>query len=550
MEIFKCEICGELKQSKSGLITHLQKHKISYIDYKSKFNIKEPTAMCKTCGKDIPLKRQYCSRTCSAADKDLQKSKGVKKIPNDKAKKLVCNICGCEIFDINNYSGSATTHLKSVHNITNKDYLAFYTVKDVEHRELFKCPLCEWTTADLENKSGWFTTHIKQKHNLEIDNFLIQYPEYSYLWKHHFNKKHRENFLFESIDNYVECKICGEKFKFITNSHLKLHGITQLEYKDKYGAICSITTSKILAQNYLNTLATYSDGRFISIAEQEIKNYIVSLGIQVTQSERKLISPYELDIYIPDYNIAIEYNGLYYHSELNGKDEKYHINKTNMCKQKSVQLIHIFEDEWLNKKDIVKNRLRHILNKNDNTIYARKCNVQLIDKRNKSIFLNEIHLQGNDKSIIDIGMFFEGELVSVMTFCKPRISLGSRGKTDHVYELSRFAAKHNIIGGFSKILKFFINNYKPNKIITYSDNRWGTGNVYEINGFTKISDGAPNYWYMNNYDIRYHRYNFTKNRIVEKFKGDPTLSEWDNMIQLGYDRIWDCGSSKYELIIK
>ena len=117
----------------------------------------------------------------------------------------------------------------------------------------------------------------------------------------------------------------------------------------------------------------------------------------------------------------------------------------------------------------------------------------------------------------------------------------------------RFSTSKNIVGGASKLLAYFIKVYKPIKIISYADRRWSTGNLYEKLGFTFISNTSPNYYYINignGSDIRHHRYGFAKHTLQEKLPiFNDSLSEWKNMQVNGWDRIWDCGSIKYQLIL-
>jgi hypothetical protein len=280
--------------------------------------------------------------------------------------------------------------------------------------------------------------------------------------------------------------------------------------------------------------------------QREIFEYLKQLlNCEVLYNDRKILDGKELDIFIPSKNIAIEYNGLYWHSELNGKDKNYHIQKSIKCKNKNIRLIQIFSDEWVNKNKIVKSRLKHIFGINDTIIYARKCEIKEIDSKIKNNFLNEYHIQAEDKSKIKLGLFYENELVSVMTFGNYRIALGQSSTKDE-YELSRFASKHRIVGGAGKLLKHFIRNYKPKKIISYADYRWSDGNLYNKIGFNFIGLTCPNYWYIKDYEIREHRFKYRKNILVELLeKFDPALTEWQNMQSNNYDRIWDCGNLKF-----
>ena len=295
-----------------------------------------------------------------------------------------------------------------------------------------------------------------------------------------------------------------------------------------------------------------------SVFEKEITDYIKSLlpTEKIEENIKTILSNnYELDIYIPSKNIAIECNGLFWHGELGGnKGKSYHLNKTTECEAKGIRLIHIFEDEWILTSDIVKDKLSHILNNNNNnSIYARNCEIKEVSTNDKNIFLEKYHIQGKDKSKIKIGLYYNNELVAIMTFGDKRIFMNIKS-TNHEYELIRYATSESVIGGSSKILSYFIKTYNPKKIISYADRRWthSKNNLYEKIGFIKVSDGTPNYWYFGrdgNYR-RFHRYGFAKHTLPKRLASfDSTLSEWENMKNNGWDRIWDCGNLKYEMNI-
>jgi len=221
------------------------------------------------------------------------------------------------------------------------------------------------------------------------------------------------------------------------------------------------------------------------------------------------------------------------------------------------KLIHIFEDEWIEKKEIIKNKLLHIFNiKNDKTIiHARKCEILELNSVEKSSFLKEHHILGNDRSNIYIGAVHNGELVAVMCFDKNR-NLQKKTKEGE-YELSRFCVKNNYIvsGIASKMLKFFIENYKPKNIISFLDIRWNSdryNNIYTKLNFKLTKTLKPDFYYMNfktNRNQRLHKFNFIKPSIKIKFPElyDENKNEWEIMQEAGYDRIWDCGKYKFEL---
>ena len=276
----------------------------------------------------------------------------------------------------------------------------------------------------------------------------------------------------------------------------------------------------------------------------EIELFIESIISDVIiRGDRKILGGKELDIYIPSKNIAIEFNGLYYHCEKMLSDKAYHLNKTIECEKKGIRLIHIFEDEWAFKRDIVKERLKNILGINNRQrIHARKCAIKEIDSKTKNQFLEDFHIQGSDNSKIKLGAFYNNKLISVMTFGKGNISKGSKAEKD-IYELNRFCSNYNyhIPGIASKLLTYFKRNYEWKEIFSYADRRWSDGNLYDKIGFTLSHITQPNYWYVSGLQ-RIHRFNLRKRPDEPK-----DIYEWILRQSEGYYRIWDCGNYKYKL---
>ena len=300
-----------------------------------------------------------------------------------------------------------------------------------------------------------------------------------------------------------------------------------------------------------------------SVFEKDVSKYVKSIlptASVIENTKSVLANNYELDIYIPSKNIAIECNGLFWHGEVGGnKNKNYHLLKTIECESKGIHLIHIFEDEWNNKNLIIKEKLKYIIgNIKPISVYARKCKIINVSISDKKEFLNQNHIQGNDTSKIHIGLEWESKLVSAMTFSSKRCFIGYKNKTknDEEFELCRYTSLsgHSVIGGASKLLSHFIKMYCPKKIISYADRRWtySKDNLYEKIGFEKVSDGTPNYWYFGrdgNYR-RLHRFGFRKNVLSKRLAiFDSNLTEWENMQLNGWDRIWDCGSLKYEMVV-
>jgi len=260
----------------------------------------------------------------------------------------------------------------------------------------------------------------------------------------------------------------------------------------------------------------------------------------LVRNSRTIIPPIELDGYFPDHKLAIEYCGLYWHSELMGKDRYYHSKKRKRCEDIGIKLITVFEDEWLNRPDIVINRIKHAMNLSTNRVYARKCIVSEIDLSTAREFLNQYHLQGYTGCRFRYGLFYNDNLVSVMTFSKPNRAKGMKKIVDDVYEISRFASSVPVVGGGSKLLRKFERECNPQEIFTFADLRWGIGDGYLQMGFEFVHDSLPNYWYFEGLK-RIHRFALRKND-----SDDPNMTEWENRKKQGWNRIWDCGHRKFK----
>lgn len=262
---------------------------------------------------------------------------------------------------------------------------------------------------------------------------------------------------------------------------------------------------------------------------------------------KKIDKNIEFDIYIPSCKLAIEYHGLYWHSE-RFKDKEYHLNKLKCAELNEIQLIQIFSDEWMEKSTICKSRILNLLKLSSNKIYARKCQIKEIDKNEATRFLTLNHIQGSTGSSFYIALIYKDEIVSLMTFGKYRKSLG-KVAVENEFEMVRFCNKINcsVVGAASKLLKFFIKKYHPKKIISYADKRWSSGNLYLKLGFTYVKDTVPNYFYTIG-NKRYYRFQFRKSELI-KSGHDKDKSEREIMKENNIDRIYDCGSKLYELPI-
>ena len=278
--------------------------------------------------------------------------------------------------------------------------------------------------------------------------------------------------------------------------------------------------------------------------ESEINSFLRDNNIEFIENDRNTLSnKYELDLISKKHSIAIEYDGLYWHSE-KFRDKNYHISKTDECLENGIRLIHIFEDEWADKKEIVKSRLRNIFGITECKIFARKCKIREVGNIISKTFLKENHIQGSINGKVNIGLYYNDELVSLMTFGNKRKNLGSK-KTYGEYELLRFCNKLNttVVGGASKLLKYFIKNYQPSAVLSYCDLRWSDGNLYRQLGFVLDHTSSPNYFYVKNLK-RLNRFNFRKDVLVKEGY-DVNKTEHEIMLERKIYRIYDCGCGVY-----
>ena len=284
-----------------------------------------------------------------------------------------------------------------------------------------------------------------------------------------------------------------------------------------------------------------------STFEKEIIYFLNSIGITNIQSNKRTIIGKELDIFLPDYNLAIEYNGVYWHHDkIPYITKEYHRDKFIDCENKNIELFTIFSDSWESKKDIWKNKIISKLGLAAERVYARKTEIIIPTIAEVKNVLDNNHVQGYCVSQICYGLKYDNEVVAIMTFSKNRIGIGKNRGND-CYELVRYATSKNVIGGASKLLKYFIRIHNPDKIVSYSDNQYSNGNLYRILGFTLEKDNEPGYSYYNPFEKKmYHRFRFAKHNLIsEGF--DPNKTEFEIMDERGFLRVWNCGTRTWIL---
>ena len=430
--------------------------------------------------------------------------------------------------------GGYTLQSKELKEKIKQTNLKKYGVDNVAQSEVVKEKTKQTNLEKYGTEWQFQSLNFKQKYKETIfDNYGVNHNFKSEKIKKSILETKRKNFferLFNSnrLKNKVEPLFNDKEYNHSKNKYRWRCKTCGTEFED------SINDGRIP-----RCPKCYPLRKTTSQFEYELRDWLKTFKIDIIMNDKKILNGKELDLYLPDYKLAIEFNGIYWHSELQGKDRNYHLNKTVECKNQDIQLIHIFEDEWLGKQDIVKSIVKGKLSLNDR-IYARKCSLKEVDNKEAKIFYEENHLQGFINSKINIGLFYENKFISCLSFGK------SRYNKQYDWEINRFANKLNVsvIGGFAKMLKYFENNYSGS-IITYSDRRYFDGSIYRNNGFEELEVSQPNYFYTDK-RRRYSRIQYQKHKLEEQLNVyDSNLTEWENMQLNGYDRIWDCGNYRF-----
>lgn len=302
------------------------------------------------------------------------------------------------------------------------------------------------------------------------------------------------------------------------------------------------TVCRWLDNNQIERIDHPHSGR--SVGECQLVEFIESVcGSHIITSDRTIIAPKELDVVLPDLKIAIEYCGLYWHSDCHERISKtYHSDKMNACSEAGYRLITIFEDEWLHRRDVVEAKLRHILGVSvESRVYARQCNIRTVTTvQDKREFFNANHIQGYGPGSVTYALTHNGVDVAMVSYISKR---------NGVFELNRYATSAVVVGGFSRLLKHFIKNNECSSILTHADKRWSDGGVYFKSGFNCIRESDPGYWYIKQ-TYRIHRQQFMKknlHKVLSDF--DPNETEFENCDRHGIRRIWDCGQYTFEMVL-
>lgn len=300
------------------------------------------------------------------------------------------------------------------------------------------------------------------------------------------------------------------------------------------GDLLGVTVSCVLKNWHKHGFRTEK-----SSFETSIHNYLDSIEAGVIlKNKRNIIKGKELDFYLPDHKVAIEFNGLYWHSDKNISND-YHAIKTKLCHDQGIRLLMIDEEQWIYRQDVVQSKILNMLGKSPRGVGGRKLQIERIDAKSANAFFEAHHLQGRTGTIIEsYGAMSGGQLVAAMAF--------NRQRGTGAVELVRFCSDGATYAGlFSKMFKWAREQEQFDEVISFSDLRYSEGDVYRKNGFEFVNEIAPDYRYIVG-TRTYHKSSFTKKRIAEKYKIDMSaITEREAMAMLKIGRIYDCGKLKF-----
>lgn len=584
----KCEICGDTFHPNT---------------YRQKACGKKKIKTCPVCGKQFEYlcKPDYIKITCSKKCADIF----AENIRNEKAEKIVrkcaycgkeftpktkkdiycsgphykkCEVCGKEFeFDVRGYSNiktcskecryksaSRNKDIESMIRNHKKTMIEKYGVDQPMHIPGVVEKIKE--TNREKYGSDWYTQTDEYKQSVE-ETSLSRYGVKHFLSSEDVKNKRRDtckekygfnNYAFlmvdhpEKLEKWIEFRKDGKKY--ISDNYSEKPTRNQLS--EDLGVSYSTISQEIRLKgldDYVMCNVSYMEDEIV----EEIRKLIPS--IQIIRRCKNVITPYELDIYLPEYKVAIECNPTYTHNSSTSsftnkpKPIRYHQMKTEMCEREGVFLFHVFGYEWYRRKEIILSMIGNILVCNRNKIYARKCKLIEVSSNESRSFLEGNHRQGEASASIKLGLTYNDELVSLMTFGKLRGTIGTdKSDTSNCWELVRFCSKldTNVVGGASKLFKYFVDNYSPEEIRSFSDRAHTKGNLYYKLGFHELRRSDPGYvWVELATDNPVNRVTVQKYNIKSFLHDDSidlSLSESEIMIQHGFVKVFDSGTITWQ----
>lgn len=531
----RCEWCGELFQPKSS---------------RDKYCSNKHFQTCVVCGRsfEIDVRRDKTVKTCSKecryklsksnVDMDHMvsslKSTLESKYGVDNAIKLPSTIDKLKSTNLNKYGKEWFTQTDEYKSAVAQTSLEKYGVDHFLSSETVKSKRRE-TCLDKYGVDN--VSKLKSVQDKIVSNWIDKYGTIN-VSQNHILDINKWNRFIENPRKYI----LDEFEDAPTISELAIH----------FGVCLTSIYNHIQLSEITDVLSRCSSRLESQVVEKILQ---INPNIKIIRNDRTLIKPYEIDIYLPEYNIGIECNPTATHNSSlpdpwggDPKHNNYHQLKSKMCLDRGIRLIHVFGYDWMHKHDIIVSMIRNSLMQSDDKIYARKCIVKEVLDDECHVFLESNHRQGYSSSSIRLGLYYDDELVSLMTFGKPRMSISKTKDGDVDYELIRFCNKLNtsVVGGASRLFKYFIHMYSPSSIISYSDFARTSGGLYKTLGFKFVRLSEPGYvWVDTHTDIAYNRMHAQKQNIQKFLRCDDidlTCTEDEIMISHGFVKVYDSGN--------
>jgi len=340
-------------------------------------------------------------------------------------------------------------------------------------------------------------------------------------------------------------------FERCTTAHNEKYTYPDQEYigaKEKIHIICPDHGEFMQAAwAHLSGKGCFKCGAYTPRWESELAAFIEGLGFEVELNQR-ILNGQEIDVFVPSKNFGVELHGLRWHTERT-RDKLFHFNKWKAAGAMGLQLMQVFEDEWNSNKAIVLNRICAALGKVE-TYNARQTLISVVPSSQAAEFFDKHHSQGDARATVVYGLRFNEQWVAMASFGRARSGAMVSGSETDVWEVIRYASNGRVRGGFGKLLKRFIENYSPAKLVSYCDLRYGTGALYKATGFTLDGVTDPDYWWVASGKVeRIPRYQTQKHKLPKH----PVLKEFykTNMTEVeichaaGWYRIYGVGHQRW-----
>jgi len=409
----------------------------------------------------------------------------------------------------------------------------------------------KWLDIKEDLDKGMSVTSVREKHH-------IRYTKLLELMKLNFYQHKTDNILFD-LEARIENENAGKKELFYLN-HIKDYYLKYNELPTRHN-LCetaerndSTVSRAIKVYNLNQFVINFKSSYLASIIIKELQ----SLNIEYELNNRSILideydTHFEIDIYLPKYNLGIEVNPVSTHSVDVGKlgltSKKYHQNKSLLAEERGVGLIHFYDADYHDARrfEVFKEQLKSLV-ATKTKINVSKCRVRSIDAKSCNEFLNKYDFQGMERnSAFRYGLYHEETLLGVLTLGKSRF-------TDDDYEIIRYCMNpyYLVNSDFSKLFKHALKNIKSgSKIISYMDlNKiLKASNVYEKHGFQFDGLTRPDYVWVKRYGTEtLSRYSTTKSKLVSEGY-DASKSEVEIMRDRGYFRVFGSGSKRYVFVV-